>query len=129
MKKIISYLFCIVFYLNVTAQLPLRNDTIPWWKANNLRLIQVNLPAYEAATLDPDSLVKDLLDHSANTLIINAGGIIKVCYEYLNKPEATVEAHVREIGATLTEIFERAAREGLPTSVVADRVAAARFKN
>ena len=23
-------------------------DTIPWWKANNLRVIQANLPAYEA---------------------------------------------------------------------------------
>jgi len=61
--------------------------------------------------------------------VINAGGIIKVCYEYLNKPEAAVEAHVREIGATLMEIFERAAQEGLPTSVVADRVAEARFKS
>ncbi|GAB3165420.1 alpha-amylase family protein [Telluribacter humicola] len=49
---------------------------VPWWKANNLRLIQTNLPAYEAATLNPDSLVRDLLDHSANTLIINAGGIM-----------------------------------------------------
>jgi hypothetical protein len=51
-------------------------DSIPWWKHNNLRLIQTNLPAYEAATLNPDSLVKDLLDCSANTLIINAGGIM-----------------------------------------------------
>ncbi|MEP7372706.1 MAG: alpha-amylase family protein [Chitinophagaceae bacterium] len=89
MKKIILYLFCIIFCLNATAQLPLRNDTIPWWKANNLRLIQVNLPAYEATTLDPDSLVKDLLDHSANTLIINAGGIMafyptKLPFHYIN---------------------------------------------
>ncbi len=60
--------------------------------------------------------------------VINAGGIIKVCYEYLNKPEADVEAHVRQIGGTLTEIFEHAARQGLSTSVVADRVAEARFK-
>jgi len=65
----------------------------------------------------------------APDFVINAGGIIKVCYEYLNKPEAAVEAHVREIGSTLTEIFERAAQEGLPTSVVADRVAEARFKS
>ena len=60
--------------------------------------------------------------------VLNAGGIIKVCYEYLHKPESEVEAHVRQIGLTLTEIFERAAREGLPTSVVADRVAQARFR-
>lgn len=50
-------------------------DSIPWWKANNLRVIQTNLPAYEA-TLNPDSLVKDLQSFSANALIINAGGIM-----------------------------------------------------
>src|SRR5690606_27330508 len=51
-------------------------DSVPWWKANNLRVIQTNLPAYEAAILDPDSLVADLKYFSANTLIINAGGIM-----------------------------------------------------
>ncbi|MEJ1236646.1 alpha-amylase family protein [Chryseolinea sp. T2] len=50
-------------------------DSIAWWKANNLRVIQTNLPAYEA-TLNPDSLVDDLKDYSANVLIINAGGIM-----------------------------------------------------
>lgn len=49
--------------------------SLPWWKANNLRVIQANLPAYEA-TLSPDSLVADLQYFSANTLIINAGGIM-----------------------------------------------------
>ncbi|MBL8509901.1 MAG: Glu/Leu/Phe/Val dehydrogenase, partial [Chitinimonas sp.] len=60
--------------------------------------------------------------------VINAGGIIKVCYEHLKKPENEVEAHVRRIGDTLTEIFERAAHEGVATSVEADRVAELRFK-
>ena len=60
--------------------------------------------------------------------VINAGGIIKVCYEYLNKPEDDVEAHVREISDTLVEIFARADREELSTSLVADEVAEARFK-
>ena len=64
-------------------------DSLAWWKANNLRVIQVNLPAYEAATLNPDSLVKDLVAHSANTLIINAGGIMafyptKLPFHYIN---------------------------------------------
>src|SRR6187402_2399326 len=57
------------------AQSPKTTDR-PWWKENNLRVIQTNLPDYEAATLDPDSLVKDLLAFSANTLLINAGGIM-----------------------------------------------------
>ncbi len=37
--------------------------------------MQTNLPAYEGG-LNPDSLVEDLLSFSANTLIINAGGIM-----------------------------------------------------
>ncbi|WP_373016832.1 alpha-amylase family protein [Mucilaginibacter sp.] len=60
-----------------------------WWKRNNLRVIQTNLPDYEAATLDPDLLVKDLITNSANTLIINAGGIMafyptKLDFQYTN---------------------------------------------
>ena len=51
-------------------------ETSSWWKQNNLRVIQTNLPDYEAATLDPDSLVADLIHYSANTLLINAGGIM-----------------------------------------------------
>ncbi len=48
---------------------------MPWWKANNLRLIQTNLPAYEAG-LDVDSLLADLNRFSTNVLLINAGGIM-----------------------------------------------------
>jgi len=63
-------------------------DSIPWWKANNLRVIQTNLPAYEAG-LNVDSLISDLKYFSANTLIINAGGIMafyptKLEYQYTN---------------------------------------------
>jgi hypothetical protein len=75
-KYILLYSCCLFLCLNSAAQHPLKADTLPWWKTNNLRVIQLNLPAYEAATLNPDSLVKDLLDHSANTVIINAGGIM-----------------------------------------------------
>jgi len=50
-------------------------DSIAWWKHNNLRVIQTNLPDYEGG-LDADSLVADLKHFSANTLIINAGGIM-----------------------------------------------------
>lgn len=35
-------------------------DTLDWWKRNNLRVMQVNLPAYEAG-LNADSLVNDLI--------------------------------------------------------------------
>jgi hypothetical protein len=60
-----------------------------WWQKNNLRVIQTNLPDYEAATLNADSLVEDLQTYSANTLIINAGGIMafypsKLPFHYIN---------------------------------------------
>jgi hypothetical protein len=78
------FLFCCLYSIT-NAQ----TVTEPWWKHNNLRVIQANLPAYEAATLNPDSLVKDLIDYSANTLIINAGGIMafyktKLDFHYIN---------------------------------------------
>jgi len=62
---------------------------LPWWKQNNLRVIQTNLPDYEAASLDADSVVKDLQDFSANVLLINAGGIMafyptKLDFQYTN---------------------------------------------
>ena len=51
-------------------------------------MIQTNLPAYEAA-LNVDSLVSDLKYFSANTLLINAGGIMafyptKLEFQYVN---------------------------------------------
>ncbi|WP_221391197.1 alpha-amylase family protein [Dyadobacter sp. NIV53] len=73
------YLFAILLLFcsnQSTAQETSLPETELWWKRNNLRVIQTNLPSYEGATLNPDSLVKDLVDFSANTLLINAGGIM-----------------------------------------------------
>lgn len=50
-------------------------DTLLWWQSNNLRVMQTNLPAYEAQ-LNVDSLMEDLQRFSVNTLIINGGGIM-----------------------------------------------------
>ncbi|WP_153798204.1 family 10 glycosylhydrolase [Foetidibacter luteolus] len=72
MKKHLACCLLACVCLFVSAQ---KNDA-PWWKQNNLRVIQTNLPAYEAATLNPDSLLQDLKNFSANTLLINAGGIM-----------------------------------------------------
>ncbi|WP_159466951.1 alpha-amylase family protein [Dyadobacter sp. 3J3] len=68
--------FLIFFVLLNTIVFAQKTDTTSWWKKNNMRVIQTNLPAYEAATLNPDSLLKDLENFSANTLLINAGGIM-----------------------------------------------------
>lgn len=85
MKWIQSLLFCLCFYTSVTAQQP---PTPFWWQRNNLRVIQVNLPDYEAR-LNTDSLVTNLVYYNANTVIINAGGIMafyptKLPFQYIN---------------------------------------------
>jgi ABC-type transporter Mla MlaB component len=76
-------LICLILFVQCTkndrvlteTESNLWPDSISWWKQNNLRVIQANLPAYEGG-LNADSLVADLLYFSANTLIINAGGIM-----------------------------------------------------
>lgn len=60
--------------------------------------------------------------------VINAGGIISVAREY--QGGATwdpVKAEIEKIPARLTEIFERARREGRPTSAIADEMARERL--
>ena len=70
-----SHILLLYFILN-TGCLLAQNKADLWWKRNNLRVIQMNLPAYEAATINADSIVTDLVGCSANTLLINAGGIM-----------------------------------------------------
>lgn len=73
---------------NAVQEINPQADTALWWMKNNLRMIQTNLPAYEG-DLDPDSLINDLIEYSANTLLINAGGIMafyptKLPFHYKN---------------------------------------------
>lgn len=77
MFKLFSLLFAITWLFNSNPlQAQSAKPASPWWTRNNLRTIQMNLPAYEAAHLHADTIVQDLLEYSANTLIINAGGIM-----------------------------------------------------
>jgi hypothetical protein len=87
LKPIFIILILLMAWVNSHAQLKPEENL--WWKRNNLRVIQTNLPDYEAATLNPDSLVHDLIRCSANTLLINAGGIMafyptKLDFHYTN---------------------------------------------
>ena len=60
--------------------------------------------------------------------VVNAGGIISVAHEYRGgSTEAQVTAEIHGIPGRLTEIFERARREGRPTNVVADQMARERI--
>ena len=91
MKKIflISIFFLMSLGNQAFTQTTKTAESNFWWQRNNLRVIQTNLPDYEAATLNADSLVQDLVDFSANTLLINAGGIMafyptKLDFHYTN---------------------------------------------
>ncbi len=60
--------------------------------------------------------------------VINAGGVIDVALERESFDVDAVNQRVERIGATLTEIFERAERDGRNTSEVADQLARERFQ-
>lgn len=59
--------------------------------------------------------------------VINGGGIIRVAAQIENWSDAEVERRVRGIAATLSAIFVRAAGDGEPTNVIADRMAEERI--
>jgi leucine dehydrogenase len=61
--------------------------------------------------------------------VINAGGIIDVSYEREGFDRDQLVRHIDGIGDTLTEIFERARSEKMPTGLVADQIARERFLN
>ena len=60
--------------------------------------------------------------------VINGGGIISAAREYQGGVSAAqVRAEIEQIAGRLTEIFERARREGRPTNVIADEMARERL--
>ncbi|KPQ01718.1 Glu/Leu/Phe/Val dehydrogenase [Marinobacter sp. HL-58] len=65
----------------------------------------------------------------APDFVINAGGIIDVFYERTGPDPEAVRQHVNTIGQTLEEIFQRSARDGLPTGQIADQLAEERFRH
>lgn len=67
--------------------------------------------------------------------VINAGGLIKVYYEYLSRisgkkhDHAEILNHVQKIDETSESIFRRAEQDGISTSAAADWIAEQRFKS
>uniref|UniRef100_UPI003A8B22EF Glu/Leu/Phe/Val family dehydrogenase n=1 Tax=Sphingomonas sp. GlSt437 TaxID=3389970 RepID=UPI003A8B22EF len=56
--------------------------------------------------------------------VINAGGIINVCLEYLGQGDrAEVEARIRKIPERLDQVWDESARTGEPAAAVADKIA------
>jgi len=62
--------------------------------------------------------------------VINAGGLINIAEELRPRgyQRERALARVQSIAQTLTEVFERAAREDAPTSQIADRIAEERIR-
>jgi leucine dehydrogenase len=59
--------------------------------------------------------------------VINGGGIIRVAAQIEDWSDAEVERRVLAIADTLSAIFARADKDGEPTNVIADRMAAERI--
>ena len=53
---------------------------------------------------------------------MNAGGLLSLLYETGEADEEGVTERVRGIGGALAALWERAAAEGLPPNVIADRI-------
>jgi leucine dehydrogenase len=60
--------------------------------------------------------------------VINAGGLIDVARPIMGMDIEAARVKLRKIYDALLDIFRRSAAEGLPTNVVADRMAEARFR-
>ncbi|MEH6305523.1 hypothetical protein RYH73_07710 [Olivibacter sp. CPCC 100613] len=71
-----SYHFILVLLFIAPHLLLGQVEDTAWWRRNNLRVIQTNLPAFTAEHIEPKAFVEQLVAASANTLIINAGGIM-----------------------------------------------------
>jgi leucine dehydrogenase len=60
--------------------------------------------------------------------VINAGGLIDVARPIMGMDIEAARVKLRKIYGTLLDIFRRSAEERLPTSLIADRMAEARFR-
>ena len=73
--------------VNISAINPGRYDA-SWWNRAPFRLVQTNLREVDA-NMDVDAYVQSMVDASANTVLINVGGIVanyptKLAYHYRN---------------------------------------------
>jgi leucine dehydrogenase len=59
--------------------------------------------------------------------VINGGGVIRVAGQIYDWKDADIERRVLAIADTLTKIFQRADREDVPPSLIADRMAEERM--
>ena len=83
----------------------------------------------QLAALRHDALLAGRGILYAPDYVINAGGLMDVAHEYLGgQDRQPLERRLRGIHDTLLEVFRRARASGLPTGLVADRIAEERFR-
>ena len=102
----------------------LNDDSIPHLNATVIAGAANNL----LQRPDHDQALKDRGILYAPDFAINAGGIIDIFYERTGASPEAVRAHVEGIGQTLSEIFTRSDRSGMPTGAVANILAEERFR-
>ncbi|MEI9992571.1 MAG: Glu/Leu/Phe/Val dehydrogenase family protein [Rhizomicrobium sp.] len=73
------------------------------------------------------AMLRDLGILYAPDYVINGGGIIRVAAQIENWSDEEVDRRVLAIAETLSAIFTRAAKDGEPTNVIADRMAEERI--
>ncbi|MEX2327499.1 MAG: amino acid dehydrogenase, partial [Pseudomonadales bacterium] len=100
-------------------------ETLPQMKARIIAGAANNQLADEAAGYEVFTRAMGY----APDYVINAGGIIDVYYQRAGYEHNKVIAHIDRIGDTLNELFRRSDEAEVPTHVMADRLAEARFLN
>jgi leucine dehydrogenase len=97
----------------------LNDETIP---ALHARVIAGGANNQLATTVHGEALrARGIL--YAPDFVINGGGIIRVAGQIYDWSDADIETRVLAIADTLAGIFRHADADGLPTSIVADRIA------
>jgi len=101
----------------------INDDTIPQLRAR----VVAGAANNQLAEARHGEVLRELSILYAPDYVINAGGLIDVARFKVDMNIEEARAKLRRIDDTLTEIFERADREGKPTSEVADTIAEERF--
>jgi leucine dehydrogenase len=97
----------------------LNNDTIPELQATVVAGAANNqlAHAYHGQALHDHGILY------APDYVINAGGLIFAADKYLNNSKEPMPTQLNTIHTSLMEIFNRSAREDIPTSTIADTIA------
>ena len=102
----------------------LNSDSIPWIQAKIIAGGANNQLENESEH-DEMLLTRNIL--YAPDYVINAGGLISVAHEIMQRPEAIVEK-TQAIGNTLLEVYRRAAQRGIGTGKTANHIAEERVR-